>query len=72
VKTKVVQDQTTIPGSSRNASDPVIRAVGLTKTFGHVNALTEVDLTLPMNSIVGFLRPNGAGLALWRFEREEF
>jgi len=72
VKTNVVQDQTTTPGTSRNAYDPVIRAVGLTKKFGHVNALREVDLTVPKNSIVGFLRPNGAGLALWRFEREEF
>ena len=61
MKTKVVQDQTTSPGTSRNAADPVIRAVGLTKTFGHVNALREVDLTVPKNSIVGFLGPNGAG-----------
>jgi ABC-2 type transport system ATP-binding protein len=61
VKTKVVQDQADGPGLSRNIPEPVISAVGLSKTFGHVNALTEVDLTVPRNSIVGFLGPNGAG-----------
>ncbi|MGA7281693.1 MAG: ABC transporter ATP-binding protein [Acidimicrobiia bacterium] len=34
---------------------------GLTKTFGHVNALQGIDLTVPRNSIVGFLGPNGSG-----------
>jgi len=61
VKTKVVQDQTPTAGPSSNVPEPVIRAVGLSKAFGHVNALTEVDLTVPRNSIVGFLGPNGAG-----------
>jgi ABC-type transporter Mla maintaining outer membrane lipid asymmetry ATPase subunit MlaF len=60
VKTKVVQDQSS-SGSSPSLTEPVITAVGLSKTFGHVNALTDVDLTVPRNSIVGFLGPNGAG-----------
>ena len=61
MKTKVVLDQTTCSGQDRNIPEPVISALGLTKTFGHVNALTEVDLTVPKNSIVGFLGPNGTG-----------
>jgi ABC-2 type transport system ATP-binding protein len=61
VKTKVVQDQAATALSSGSAPGPVIRAVGLTKTFGHVNAIEGIDLTVPQNSIVGFLGPNGAG-----------
>jgi len=61
VRTKVVQDQAVTPVSSGSAPGPVIRAVGLTKSFGDVNALQDVDLTVPHNSIVGFLGPNGAG-----------
>ena len=61
MKTKVVQDQAATALSSGSAPEPVIRAVGLTKTFGHVNAIQGIDLTVPQNSIVGFLGPNGAG-----------
>jgi ABC-2 type transport system ATP-binding protein len=61
VKTKVVQDQASALGSSRTVPEPVISAVGLSKTFGQVEALTEIDFTVPRNSIVGFLGPNGAG-----------
>jgi len=39
----------------------VIRTHGLSKSFGEVQALTNVDLNLPRNSIFGFLGPNGAG-----------
>jgi ABC-2 type transport system ATP-binding protein len=45
-----------------NASDSiVIQTEGLTKTFKSVNALTELNLRVPKNSIFGFLGPNGAG-----------
>jgi ABC-2 type transport system ATP-binding protein len=61
VKTKVVQNHTGPPAPGQRVLDPVIHAVGLTKTFGHVAALQGIDLTVPKNSIVGFLGPNGAG-----------
>ena len=34
---------------------------GLTKHFGKVAALTDLDMTVPEGSIFGFLGPNGAG-----------
>jgi ABC-2 type transport system ATP-binding protein len=39
----------------------VIQTRGLTKTFGEVTALRDLNLTVPEHSIFGFLGPNGAG-----------
>ena len=39
----------------------VIQTHGLTKTYEEVNALQNLDLQVPRNSICGFLGPNGAG-----------
>jgi ABC-2 type transport system ATP-binding protein len=39
----------------------VIQTQGLSKSFGEVQALTNVDLKVPRHSIFGFLGPNGAG-----------
>jgi ABC-2 type transport system ATP-binding protein len=39
----------------------VIQTQGLSKTFGEVQALKELDLAVPRHSITGFLGPNGAG-----------
>ena len=39
----------------------VITTSGLTKTFGSIEALKDLDLSVPQHSIVGFLGPNGAG-----------
>jgi ABC-2 type transport system ATP-binding protein len=61
VKTRVVQNQLDSAAQGEPAQEPVIRAVGLTKSFGQINALEDVDLNVPKNSIVGFLGPNGAG-----------
>jgi ABC-2 type transport system ATP-binding protein len=38
-----------------------IRARGLTKTFGHLRAVSNLDLDVPRASIYGFLGPNGSG-----------
>lgn len=38
-----------------------IRARGLTKDFGHVVAVNELDLDVPRSRIYGFLGPNGSG-----------
>src|SRR5215211_5490409 len=39
----------------------VIQTYGLTKTYKGANALQNLDLQVPQNSICGFLGPNGAG-----------
>ena len=39
----------------------VIKIDGLSKSFGDVQALRNVDLKVPRHSIFGFLGPNGAG-----------
>src|SRR5580704_3579369 len=39
----------------------LIEARGLTKRFGRVSALTELDLSIPPGHIVAILGPNGAG-----------
>jgi ABC-2 type transport system ATP-binding protein len=40
---------------------PPIIAEGLTKHFGPVEALTDLDLVVEAGEIFGFLGPNGAG-----------
>jgi len=40
---------------------PAIRCRGVTKRFGHVTALDQLDLSVPEGAVVGFLGPNGAG-----------
>ena len=39
----------------------LLRCEGLTKSFGDVTALDQVDLTLESGKIVGLLGPNGSG-----------
>ena len=41
--------------------EPAVRCEKLTKHFGDVLALSEVDLEVPAGVIFGFLGPNGAG-----------
>ena len=40
---------------------PAIHAEGLSKTFGDVHALQQVNLTVPVGGVLGLLGPNGAG-----------
>ncbi|HEX6255684.1 MAG TPA: ABC transporter ATP-binding protein [Euzebyales bacterium] len=46
------------PAGARAA---VVETAGLAKSFGDVEAVRGVDLTVPAHSIFGFLGPNGAG-----------
>lgn len=41
--------------------DHVIRAEGVSKTFGRIRALDGLDLTVTAGQVHGFLGPNGAG-----------
>jgi len=38
-----------------------IRTAGLTKYFGDLRAVNEIDLDLPEGGVAGFVGPNGAG-----------
>jgi ABC-2 type transport system ATP-binding protein len=42
-------------------TDTAIRAEGLTKRFGGVDALAGIDLSVPAGTVYGLLGPNGAG-----------
>ena len=41
--------------------DIAIRARGLTRRFGALTAVDQVDLTIPRGAVYGFLGPNGSG-----------
>ncbi len=41
--------------------DVVLRTVGLTKRYGRLTALADLDLEVPRGQVYGFLGPNGAG-----------
>jgi ABC-2 type transport system ATP-binding protein len=43
------------------AADVAIRAQGLTKRFGELVAVNDVDLLVPRQHVYGFLGPNGSG-----------
>ncbi len=47
--------------AGRDADGAVIEAVGLTRRFGSLCAVDQVDLRVPRAAIFGFLGPNGSG-----------
>ena len=53
-------DQDVRPAPTVGA-DVAIEAQGLSKSFGEVRALDDVDLTVPAGIVFGLLGPNGAG-----------
>jgi len=44
-----------------SSAEPVLRAEGLTKTYGKSRGIKDVDLTVYEGEVFGFLGPNGAG-----------
>ncbi|MGA5464619.1 ATP-binding cassette domain-containing protein [Mycobacterium sp. NPDC050041] len=46
---------------TRTVDGPAIRADGLTKRFGSVAAVADLNLTVTPGEVFGFLGPNGAG-----------
>lgn len=53
----------TVPASAsdRRSAAPVLECVGVTKRFGGVNALTDVNVRVGPGEIVGLIGQNGAG-----------
>jgi fructose transport system ATP-binding protein len=49
------------PSPSATTSEPVLRATGLVKTYGHVVALDGVDLELYPGEVLAVIGDNGAG-----------
>ena len=47
--------------STRTGSEPAIRTHRLTKRFGRLTAVADLDLEVTAGEILGFLGPNGAG-----------
>ncbi|MFI5585304.1 ATP-binding cassette domain-containing protein [Amycolatopsis sp. NPDC051758] len=41
--------------------DPVLEVRGLSVSFGHVRALSDVDILVPEHGVLGVIGPNGAG-----------
>ena len=41
--------------------DSVLKATGLTKCYGRIPALDNLNLELPRGRIIGLLGPNGSG-----------
>lgn len=39
----------------------ILRVEGLTKSFGHIKAIENIDLTLEKGQVLGLLGPNGSG-----------
>ena len=46
---------------TRIANGPIFRMENITKRFGGLNALTEVNLSIEESEIMGLIGPNGAG-----------
>jgi D-xylose transport system ATP-binding protein len=57
-------DSTSLEGSGRLGTDvpePILRLRGITKRFGAVQALTAVDLDIPVGQVTALAGDNGAG-----------
>lgn len=46
---------------AESARERVVETFGLTKRYGDVLAVDDVQLTVPRGSVLGLLGPNGAG-----------
>ncbi|WP_104170546.1 ATP-binding cassette domain-containing protein [Cryobacterium sp. M23] len=62
----VPEDDTTIPqlpavSTPVAAGEPILVLEGLSKRYGGVVAVNDVNLTVPAGSILGLIGPNGAG-----------
>ncbi|CAN5525058.1 ABC transporter ATP-binding protein [soil metagenome] len=60
---EISREDIQIPGETRKetSAPTIIETSGLTKVYGRVTALKDLDLKVEKNTIFGFLGPNGAG-----------
>jgi branched-chain amino acid transport system ATP-binding protein len=49
------------PHANNNISDPILRAAGISKSFGGLKAVQNFGLALPKGGLHGLIGPNGAG-----------
>src|SRR5579863_6369420 len=49
------------PVAWRAVPDPAVVTVGLTKHFGQLRAVEQLDIELPAGVVSGFVGPNGSG-----------
>ena len=49
------------PGAAATGGDDILVARGITKRFGGLVAVSDVDFVIPRGSIVSLIGPNGAG-----------
>ncbi|UCE46169.1 MAG: ABC transporter ATP-binding protein [Methanobacteriota archaeon] len=47
--------------SASGSSDQVVRTIGLSKSFGEVRAVADLDLSIPRGCVYGLIGPNGSG-----------
>jgi ABC-2 type transport system ATP-binding protein len=54
-------DAVPAPDAAPAAPGPAIRTIGLTKRYGNLFAVRDVNLTVPTGAVFGLIGPNGAG-----------
>src|SRR5258708_12646972 len=52
---------TATPGERRLTSEPIIAARGVTRRFGGLVALDDIDLDVPRGIVQAIIGPNGSG-----------
>ena len=57
----IVRRTTPDGGGTQSTRAAAIRTYGLTKRFGRQAAVDSLDLEVPMDTVFGFLGPNGSG-----------
>ncbi len=55
------QTNSNVQGNSQNGDSIILRTTGLTKRFGTLTAVKDLNLELHRGEVFGFLGPNGAG-----------
>ena len=56
-----IAGQAAAAGSQPAGEAPILEATGVSKTFGGLVAVSDVDFAIPRRSIVSIIGPNGAG-----------
>jgi ABC-2 type transport system ATP-binding protein len=60
-RTRSPSDTQSSDAGGSDPGAPAIQATGLTKRYGDVLAVDDLDLSIPRGAVYGFLGPNGSG-----------